>query len=109
MRRRLPFSLFFMAGFLSFGFLSFAQDIHFNLVTRWQDDLGGVVSGITQDAQGFLWLSTEKGLYKYDGYKYTAYHNEPLKPNSPAADNIWFVVADKAGYIWSAPMRSGLD
>jgi ligand-binding sensor domain-containing protein len=29
--------------------------------------------------------------------------------HSPAADNIWVVAADKAGYIWSAPSRSGLD
>src|SRR5687768_16425650 len=109
MRRRLPFSLFFITGFLCFSFLSVAQDIHFNLVTRWQDDLGGAVLGMTQDAQGFLWFSTENGLYKYDGYKYSAYRNEPLNPNSPAANNIWSVAADKAGYIWSAPIRSGLD
>jgi signal transduction histidine kinase/ligand-binding sensor domain-containing protein len=109
MKRQLPFSFFFITGFLCFGFLSFAQDIHFKLVTRWQDDLGGAVLGMTQDTQGFLWFSTENGLYKYDGYKYSTYHNEPLNPNSPAADNIWVVAADQAGNIWSAPSRSGLD
>ncbi len=50
------------------------------------------------------------GLYKYDGYQYSSYHNEPLNPNSPAADNIECVAADKAGYIWLAHQCNlGLD
>src|SRR5258705_11197446 len=99
MRMRLPFSIFFFISFLFFHFLSFAQDIHFNLVTRSQDAIGSI-TGMTQDAQGFLWFGTQNGLYKYNGYQYSSYHNEPLNPNSPAADNIQCVEADKAGYIW---------
>ncbi len=89
--------------------ISNAQDIHFNIVARSQDDIGSVIAGMTQDAQGFLWLATQNGLYKYDGYQYTSYHHEPLNPNSPANDDIWSVAADKAGYIWLAPVGTGLD
>jgi len=88
---------------------SFAQDIHFNLVARSQDDIGSVIAGMAQDTQGFLWLATQNGLYKYDGYQYTPYHHEPLNPNSLANDNLWSVAADKAGYIWLAPVFTGLD
>ena len=28
----------------------------------------GRITGITQDKDGFLWFSSERGLYKYDGY-----------------------------------------
>jgi ligand-binding sensor domain-containing protein len=84
-------------------------DIHFNVVARSQDDIGSVIAGMTQDTQGFLWLSTQNGLYKYDGYQYTSYHHEPLNPNSLANDDIWSVAADKAGYIWLAPVGTGLD
>jgi signal transduction histidine kinase/ligand-binding sensor domain-containing protein/DNA-binding response OmpR family regulator len=89
--------------------ISNAQDIHFNVVTRSQDDIGSVIAGMTQDTQGFLWLATQNGLYKYDGYQYTSYHHEPLNPNSLANDDIWSVAADKAGYIWLAPVGTGLD
>src|SRR5258705_3101446 len=109
MRMRLPFSIFFFISFLLFHFLSFAQDIHFNLVTRSQDDLGSQITGMTQDAQGYLWFATGNGLYKYNGYQYSFFHNEPLNPNSPAADNIQCVAADKAGYIWLGTSQSGLD
>src|SRR5215212_1936777 len=88
---------------------SFAQDIHFDVVARSKDDIGSVIAGITQDTQGFLWLATQNGLYKYDGYQYTSYHHEPLNQNSPADDNIWSVAADKAGFIWIAPAGTGLD
>src|SRR6266536_4293797 len=89
--------------------ISVTQDIHFNVVARSQDDIGSVIAAMTQDVQGFLWLATQNGLYKYDGYQYTSYHHEPLNPNSPANDDIWSVAADKAGYIWLAPVGTGLD
>ncbi len=100
---RLPFSVFFLAAFSSFHFLSFAQDIHFNLVKRSSDEIGSVILGMTQDEQGFLWFATTNGLYKYDGYQYSSYHNEPLNSNSLAADGIECITADKAGYLWLAP------
>src|SRR4051812_45840994 len=88
---------------------SFAQDIHFNVVARSQDDIGSVIAGMAQDTQGFLWLATQNGLYKYDGYQYTSYHHEPLNSNSLADDNIWSVAADNTGFVWLAPVGAGLD
>jgi signal transduction histidine kinase/ligand-binding sensor domain-containing protein len=79
------------------------------VVARSQDDIGFEIAGMTQDAQGFLWLATQNGLYKYDGHQYTSYHHEPSNPNSPANDNIWCIAADKAGYIWLGPAGMGLD
>src|SRR4051794_21745315 len=109
MKMRLPFSVFFLTTFLFFHSLSFTQDIHFKLVTRPPDYQAGIILAMTQDSQGFLWLATENGLYKYDGYKYSVYRNEPLNLNSLAANIIWFVTTDRAGYIWSAPKASGID
>src|SRR4030095_3844169 len=109
MRMRLSFPVFLCTPFLFFHFLSVAQDIRFKVVERSQDDIGLVTAGITQDPQGFLWLATQNGLYKYDGHQYTSYHHQPSNPNSPAHDNIWAITADKAGYIWLAPAHMGLD
>jgi ligand-binding sensor domain-containing protein len=49
------------------------------------------------------------GLFKYDGNQYRSYRNERLNPNSPAADNIQCVAADKTGFIWLGTSESGLD
>ncbi len=109
MRIRLPFSVFFFIVFFCFRFLSIAQDIHFSSVTLPQEELGSVVLGITQDSDGFLWLATQNGLYKYDGYQYTTYINQSLNSNSPASNYIECVAADKAGYIWLATRGVGID
>jgi hypothetical protein len=45
MRRRLTFSVLFFIPFFFFHFLSFAQDIQFNLVTRSKDDIGSLIQG----------------------------------------------------------------
>src|SRR5438309_1929487 len=109
MRRQLPYCVILLTGFLSFTLSSFAQDIHFNIVTRPQDAVGSMVLGMTQDVQGFLWFATDAGLYKYDGYQYTSYHNEPLNSNSLASNYIECIAADKAGSIWLAVRGKGLD
>jgi hypothetical protein len=51
----------------------------------------GVVLSIFQDSQGFMWISTEDGLNKYDGYDFTVYKHEPDNPNSLSSSHVWGV------------------
>ena len=48
------------------------------------------VSAIFQDAYGFMWFGTDKGLCKYDGYSVTTYrayaHNKKKERNLPVLD-----------------------
>lgn len=109
MRRLFLYHTFLIMVTLHFIETGFAQRIPFTPVTRGSDDPGGVIMQMAQDIHGFLWLATEHGLYKYDGHRYTSYHNEPLNRNSPASDNIWCILADKNGTIWLSPSGRGLD
>src|SRR5215216_817420 len=86
-----------------------AQTGNFTLVNDVPENIGSQILGMTQDAQGFLWLSTQRGLFRYDGHSYTAYHHEVLNQHSPSQDNIECVTADSAGYIWMSPQWQGLD
>ena len=40
------------------------------------------INDIVQDCHGFLWLASDNGLYKYDGYKFTVYRVNPVDPYS---------------------------
>jgi signal transduction histidine kinase/ligand-binding sensor domain-containing protein len=82
MRKRCLTFIFYFINLL-FNCYCIAQDIHFNLVTPPKNEPWGRVSGMVQDPQGFLWMATNAGgLYRYDGYNYTAYHHDPSNPNS---------------------------
>ena len=53
-----------------------------------------VVTGIVQDDEGFIWISTTNGVQKYDGYSFTNYHHDPSDPQSIISDNAGFLLKD---------------
>jgi hypothetical protein len=59
------------------------------------NQLTDVVYNIHQDSKGFVWLATNKGLMRYDGYEYQLYRSD--KQTSVAGSNIQ---EDKYGRIW---------
>ncbi|MBO7461091.1 MAG: hypothetical protein J6T96_00685, partial [Bacteroidales bacterium] len=36
---------------------------------------GGTVSDICQDKYGFVWIATDNGLNRFDGYHFTTYNH----------------------------------
>ena len=56
-----------------------------------------------------MWFGTLNGLYKYDGYNFTAYKNEPDNPYSLSDDNITSLYEDKAGNLWIGTGDGGLN
>ncbi len=46
------------------------------------------VSGIAQDAQGFLWFGTQGGLVRYDGYSFKLFSHAPFVRGSLAHDLV---------------------
>ena len=66
------------------------------------------IRGITQDDYGFLWLGTNSGLYRYDGYRLEHYRHEPGDPASLTDDRVWTVYKDRTGALWIGT-EGGLD
>ncbi|HTF17333.1 MAG TPA: two-component regulator propeller domain-containing protein, partial [Chryseolinea sp.] len=88
--------------------LTFAQGISLNLVHDAQGIITTTAQGMTQDRQGFLWLGTGQGLFRYDGRTFVAYKHD-AEVNSLSLDHIENIAADSAGFIWIAPFYHGLD
>ncbi|MEI2652463.1 MAG: hypothetical protein V9G12_09960 [Microthrixaceae bacterium] len=38
---------------------------------------------LLQDRQGYLWVATQDGLNRYDGYSFTVYKNDPDDAKQP--------------------------
>ncbi len=67
------------------------------------------VRAITQDKQGFLWIGTEDGLNRYDGYTFKTYRPEPNDPASLSDRYILDLYEDNEGYLWIATRQGGLN
>jgi ligand-binding sensor domain-containing protein/signal transduction histidine kinase len=100
--------LFFLLG-LIVNAHSQSQSIQFNRVARPAEAPWFLITGITQDPLGYMWFSSGQKLYRYDGYRFTVYRNDPLNAQSLANKNIETIFADSKGFIWIGYQGAGLD
>ena len=47
-----------------------------------------IIYDMLQDSLGFLWLASDNGLYKYDGYEFTVYRHDPNDPYGISHNHI---------------------
>lgn len=55
---------------------------------------------IYQDNRGFIWISTENGLSRFDGMDFTTFHYDRNNPTSIASDFVLTVIEDSYGTFW---------
>ena len=58
------------------------------------------VQAIVQDRRGYLWVGTQDGLNRFDGYRFTIKRNDPDDPHSLSNNNISSLFEDSAGVLW---------
>ncbi|WP_299775985.1 sensor histidine kinase [uncultured Pseudoteredinibacter sp.] len=58
------------------------------------------VRALAQDQQGFIWIGSEHGLFRYDGYEFKAYRPDSNNPHSIIEDKIYALLAAKDGRLW---------
>ncbi len=59
-----------------------------------------LVTSITQDGRGYVWIGTEYGLNKFDGVRYTQYYNEEGDTTSLGNNAIEKLFTDQNGRLW---------
>ncbi len=65
----------------------------------------GLITCICQDRYGYIWIGTEFGLNKFDGYRYTAYHHNKQDSTSISDNEIASLFVDKSGNLWVGGSR----
>ncbi|NAS11870.1 hybrid sensor histidine kinase/response regulator transcription factor [Poritiphilus flavus] len=66
------------------------------------------ISCITQDAKGFIWVGTQDGLHRYDGYSFEILRNSPRETESLMANWVRTIVADPDNSLWIGTHGGGL-
>lgn len=69
----------------------------------------GVITALAQDARGLIWIGTEEGLIRYDGYRFRRYNHTKDDPHSLAGDYIASLFIDKEGQLWIGTGSDGIS
>ncbi|MEM6265229.1 MAG: two-component regulator propeller domain-containing protein [Bacteroidota bacterium] len=64
---------------------------------------------VVQDQIGYLWMGTEDGLHRYDGYSFSYFKNDPSDTNSLSYNDVRAILVDKKGLIWIGTYGGGLN
>ena len=86
-------------------FTATAQTQHFYTSVQLSSNQ---ITTICQDEAGYIWIGTEYGLNKYDGYTFTNYLYDKDNPNSVSTNGISFLFKDSKGNLWVGTQK-GLD
>ena len=80
---------------------SYAHDnnLTFNNLNIEQGISQSTAEIIFQDSKGYIWIGTNDGLNRYNGYEYKIYNYEEGK-NSISNNGITDITEDENGYIW---------
>jgi hypothetical protein len=80
---------------------AFAQNqLNFKHLTINEGLSQNTVFCIMQDKTGFIWVGTEDGLNKYDGYDFTIYKHENNNVKSLSHSQVNAMLEDPKGNFW---------
>ena len=88
---------------------SYSKNIRFEHLSLEEGLSQSVVTAILQDHLGFLWIGTEDGLNRYDGYSFKVYKPDADNPSSLSDGWITSLVEDGSGNIWIGTRLGGLN
>ncbi len=81
-------------------FQLYSQKIHFERISTNEGLSNNLIYDIIQDSSGFLWIATDDGLNRYDGYEFKVFRNDPNDKNSLSDNSVWSLAVDKSGKLW---------
>ena len=76
------------------------QDLKFQRYSVLDGLTNGYTHCILQDQKGFIWIGTDKGLNRFDGYSFKTYLADQNDPTSISSNNITEIFEDNKGKLW---------
>ena len=85
--------------------LCYAQNGHLFPSDRFSS---GLISDLCQDRQGSIWIATDYGLNRFDGYHYQTFLHDDADTTSLAINVVVSLLCDSKGRLWVGT-NHGLD
>lgn len=83
--------------------------IRFDVIGINQGLSQSYVNDITQDSLGFIWIATQDGLNKFDGYRFKVFKKDPEKSSSLNNNYINCILSGKNNTLWLGTNGGGLS
>jgi ligand-binding sensor domain-containing protein len=68
-----------------------------------------VVECMLHDRFGFLWVGTQDGLNRFDGYEFQVYRYDPNDPDGISDNYVQTLLEDRSGNLWIGTNTGGLN
>jgi ligand-binding sensor domain-containing protein len=86
----------------SLSFLLAAEDVYqFEIITTRNGLSDNDIRAVTDDRYGFVWLATDEGFNRYDGYEVKSYNSNPFDTTALSGNRIWDIFKDQDGDVWA--------
>ena len=85
---------------INIDYISAYSNINFKNITVEDGLSQGTVETIIQDNKGYIWLGTNDGLCRYNGYEFKIYKHDEESENSITNNYIVDIQKDKHSNIW---------
>jgi len=85
------------------------QTLRFDNLTIDNGLSNNTIRCILQDKKGFIWIATNNGLNKYDGYSFKQYKHVANNLTSLGDNRINTIYEDRQGVIWIGTRQGGLS
>jgi ligand-binding sensor domain-containing protein/signal transduction histidine kinase/DNA-binding response OmpR family regulator len=70
---------------------------------------GGIVTALVQDKKGFIWIGTQNGLVRYDGYDFIHFKHNVQNSNSLTGDYVRSIALTDDGKIVVGTLGNGIS
>ncbi|QTD49831.1 two-component regulator propeller domain-containing protein [Sulfidibacter corallicola] len=85
------------------------RSLRFQNLNQRQGLSQGFVNSVIQDRYGFMWMGTQDGLNRFDGFAFQVFLSQADDPDSISDDWIWCLLEDREGAIWIGTRSGGLN
>ena len=85
---------------ISTSYANIRESFNFKNITIEDGLSQSTVETIYQDSKGYIWIGTNDGLDRYNGYEFKHYKHDKYDKKSIANNYIVDIIEDKNGYIW---------
>lgn len=86
-----------------------SAQLHFRSITIDQGLPHNFTQSIVKDQAGFVWIATNNGLARFDGYTFKTYFPDDSRSYSLTHSNLKLLFPDSKGNIWISISSGGIN